>query len=107
MQRKKTVAQRQSFILFSRVRQECDSTCAFDSNSQFTLMFSANAGNTARQDFTAFCCETAKLCSIFVIDQFSMINAEAAYFSSLGFLERSLLMYGFLLQELEGACLTF
>jgi len=82
LQKKDLPQSDKSFLLFSRIRQECDCTCAFDGNSQFTLMFSANAGNAARQDFTAFCCETAKFCNVFVIDLFSMIYAEAAYFSS-------------------------
>ncbi len=64
------------------VRKQSDSSGPFNSNRQFTLVFSANAGDTARQDFATFGRKTAELCNVFVIDLFSMIDTEAAYFSS-------------------------
>ena len=69
-------------LLFSCVRQQCNRTCTFNSYCEFTLMFSANTGYTARKNFSSFRRETTEFSRIFVIDFFDMIYAEVANFSS-------------------------
>ena len=68
------------------VRQKSDLAGSLDSLSELTLMHSANAGSTTRQDLAALGHVTAKLGGVLIVDEGSLINTELANFSALAVL---------------------
>lgn len=60
------------------VRNQSHLTCTLDCYCKFTLVSSANACHTTRQNFSAFCQELTKFSNIFVVDCFGLFYTKSA-----------------------------
>ena len=67
----------------SNVGQQSNLTGTLDGGGQVALMSGAGAGGTAGQNLATLGQETAKLCSVLVIDAGHFVHAESAYLLAL------------------------